>query len=111
MALTVYTKDPTGLLKAIRKAIDEKKVETWAYDSDGDFTHTPEQWRAKAWLRPVVLQGGLAFGLIGQKDIQMTKVIYGLYHGRFTEMLLVHFDQNFSNVSSTALEDSVDVFK
>ncbi|QCX49869.1 hypothetical protein [Ralstonia pseudosolanacearum] len=61
MALTVFTKESNALLKAIRKAIDEKKVETWAYDADGDFYHTPDQWRGKAWFRPHEIQGVLSF--------------------------------------------------
>ena len=42
MAVIVKTGDPAGLLKKIKKAIDDKHIETWSYDSDGDFTHTPE---------------------------------------------------------------------
>lgn len=112
MALTVYTNDPNALLNSIRAAIKDKRVETWAYDVDGDFYHTPEQWRGKAWFRPYVLQGMLSFGLLGQKDVEMTKMIYGIYHGRFSEMLLVHFDKDFSNVSATAIGDlDADHFK
>ncbi|MDO3529463.1 hypothetical protein ACNRDB_03590 [Ralstonia pseudosolanacearum] len=111
MALTVFTSDPNTLLKSIRKAIDDKRVETWAYDRDGDFFHTPEQWKGKAWLKPIIQQGALSFGLVGQKGVTMTKLVYGVYHGRFIEMLLVHFDKDFNNVSATALADSVDQFK
>jgi hypothetical protein len=68
MAVIVPTPQPKSLLSAIYKAIDDKKVDTWAYDKDGDFTHTPDQWRDQAWLRPVVQQGVLLFGLIGKKN-------------------------------------------
>jgi hypothetical protein len=51
------------------------------------------------------------FGLIGKKDVAMTKGIYGIYHGRFIEMLLTHFDTEFNNISATAKADTVDVFK
>jgi len=38
--------------------------------------------------------------------------LYGLYHGRFIEMLLTHFDKDFDKVYATALakagEDIVD---
>lgn len=50
----------------------------------------------------------LIFGLVGQKDITMTKPIYGVYHGRFSEMLLTHFDLDFSNIIMTALGDNQD---
>jgi hypothetical protein len=112
MALIVNTPNPKDLLASIRKAIDESKVETWSYDQDGDFTHTPNQWIYQAWLRPVVVPGALIFGLVGKKDVQMTKVVYGVYHGRFTEMLLTHFDDDFSAANATAQKDAnVDSFK
>jgi hypothetical protein len=82
------------------------------YDRDGDFTHTPDQWKGKAWLRPYVQQGVLLFGLIGQQGVPMTKGIYGVYHGRFVEMLLTHFDTVFTGATTTAQANStVDTFK
>ena len=102
MALIVSTSKPSALLGAIKKAIDDKKIETWECDKDGDFTHKPDQWRNQAWLRPVVGNGELKFGLLGKQNIPMTKLIYGVYHGRFIEMLLSHFDNDFSSVSATA---------
>ena len=112
MAIIVNTPNPAQLLAAIKKAIDDGKVDTWAYDADGDFTHWPEQWRYNAWLRPVIAPGSLIFGLLGKKDTDMTKVVYGVYHGRFIEMLLTHFDDDFSAASATAQKDArVDNFK
>lgn len=106
MAITVNTSNPRALLNAIRKAIDEKKVETWEYDKDGDFTHKPEQWHNAAWLRPVVGNGVLQFGLLGPQNKPMTKLIYGVYHGRFIEMLLTHFDNDFTLASAKAQQQS-----
>ena len=85
-----------------------------AYDDDGEFIHvTPDrQWVGKAWLRPQTISGVLFFGLVGEQGVKMTKAVYGVYHGRLIEMLLTHFDDDFSNVSPTAQKDSdVDVFK
>ncbi|RYZ37559.1 MAG: hypothetical protein EOO71_27460 [Myxococcaceae bacterium] len=112
MAIIVQTSNPSALVTAIRKAIDDGNVATWSYDDDGDFTHTPAQWSKKAWLRPYVGAGVLSFGLVGQKGVAMIKEIYGIYHGRFIEMLLSHFDDSFSNASATALQDKkLDLFK
>lgn len=112
MAIVVYTPNPAALLQIIKKSIDEKKIDTWIYDNDGDFTHAPDQWEKKAWLRPYVLSGILQFGLLGQTNIDMTKSVYGVYHGRFIEMLLTHFDNHFSTATSTAQKESnVDSFK
>jgi hypothetical protein len=44
--------------------------------------------------------------------VAMTKVIYGVYHGRFIEMLLTHFDDSFTSATATAQKESnVDIFK
>lgn len=110
MAVIIKTTNPSGLLASIKKSIDTKKIETWSYDSEGDFTHTPEQWKFKAWFKPKVYQSELRFGILAPKDINMSKMIYGLYHGRFIEMLLIHFDANFSNVIATAQQEEPDYF-
>jgi hypothetical protein len=110
MALTAATSKPDALLAAIKKAIDDKKVETWAYDKDGDLTHTPDQWKNKAWFRPSVEQGRLRFGLLGPKNSVMSKLVYGVYHGRFIEMLLTHFDTSFTSATATAQADTGDSF-
>jgi hypothetical protein len=102
MSLIVKTSKPKALLAKIKNAIDDKSIETWEYDGDGDFTHTPDQWRNKAWLRPTIEEGQLSFRLLPQKDVKLTKVVYGVYHGRFIEMLLTHFDEDFTALTATA---------
>jgi hypothetical protein len=111
VAVFVPTAKPRALLAAIKEAIDKKKIDTWEYDQDGDFTHKPDQWYKQAWLKPHVQQGLLLFGLIGKKDVAMSTTIYGVYHGRFIEMLLTHFDKDFDTASATSQADTVDVFK
>jgi hypothetical protein len=111
MALVVTAMKPAALLAAIKKAINDKHIDTWEYDKDGDFTHSRPQWKDKAWLRPVVQQGILTFGLLGQNGVVMTKAVYGVYHGRFIEMLLTHFDADFATAQATAMGTSVDNFK
>jgi hypothetical protein len=103
MAVSFVTTDPSGLLRAIKDQIDKKKIETWSYDSAGDFTHAPEQWKRKAWLRPSVQNGALVFNIVSRNDETLTKVVYGIYHGRFIEMMLTHFDGSFSQGMATAL--------
>jgi len=110
MALIIKTSNPSELLKTIRKMIDSKEITTWSYDSDGDFTHTPEQWKNKAWLRPSIYDDALKLGIIAPKDITMSKLIYGIYHGRFIEMLLIHFDNDFDNAFATAQKTNLDIF-
>lgn len=114
MALVVNTSNSSALLAAIRKAIDDKKIDTWRYDSAGDFTHTASngQWEEKAWMQPSVVSDLLLFGIVARQDEVMTKATSGVYHGRFAEMLLTHFDGQFAAVSATALLDQkIDVYK
>ena len=99
----VKTAYPNNLLSEIKKAIDAKKIETWSYDSDGDFTHTPEQWNKKAWLKPNTESGDLQLKLIGQSGVETTKEVYGVYHGRFIEMLLAHFGSEFTSANATPM--------
>jgi hypothetical protein len=103
MAITVVTGQPRGLLSAIKEAIDNETVRTWEYDGDGDFTHSAQQWNLKAWLRPRVREERLVFNILTPTGTEMSSVVYAIYHGRFIEMLLNHFDRKFTSVSATAL--------
>jgi hypothetical protein len=102
MAIFVSTGNPTGLLHQIKSAIDSGAIETWVYDKDGDFTHSPTQWKNQAWLRASLSPGLLRFGIIGQEGKSISKEVYAVYHGRFVEMLLAHFDDAFSRAEATA---------
>jgi hypothetical protein len=110
MAIIIKTEKPSTLLASIKKAIDVQEIDTWSYDSDGDFTHVPEQWKNKAWLRPELRIGELRFGILGQKETPLPKYIYGVYHGRFIEMLLNHFDNDFTSAFATAQKETPDNF-
>lgn len=108
MAIVVKCNKPRGLVSAIKLAIDNDQIDTWSYDSDGDFTHTAEQWNRRAWLRPVVGEGRLVFNIVAPRTRNISRIVYGIYHGRFIEMLLNHFDGNFTEASATALPTSAD---
>jgi hypothetical protein len=110
--LSFNTSKPNALLAAIKKAIDEKKITTWAYSKDGDFTHTPTQWYANAWLRPSAVAGAeLRFAIIRPQNANISSEVYAVYHGRFIEMMLAHFDTEFSNSTATALPTAADYVK
>lgn len=102
MAIIVNTGDPQTLLKCIKKGIDDGVVKSWSYDDDGDFTHDSKQWNEKAWLRPKLYSSELRFGIIPPKDTEIIRQIYGIYHGRFIDMLLTHFNEHFIYVTATS---------
>jgi hypothetical protein len=105
MAVVVPTSAPAELLKAIKDKMAEGGIDTWSVDSDGDFTHTPPQWKNEAWLRPRVETDRLVFTVLTPKGKHLSGAAYAVYHGRFIEMLLAHFDLKFSTARATAMPD------
>ena len=110
--LLVPTSDSVGLLRSIYDQIDSNDIATWDYDTDGDFTHVPDQWAGQAWLRPYAEAGLLRFGLIGQNGVVMSRMVYSIYHGRFIELLINHCYTYFGSASATSFGNmNVDSFK
>lgn len=109
MSIYVKTDNPQELVSKIRVNIDKKVIDTWSYDKDGDFTHDVDQWRYRAWIRPHIKQEKVIFAIVCRKDRNMSITEYAVYHGRFVEMLLVHFDELCKDISVTPLGSSYDV--
>jgi hypothetical protein len=107
--LKIETSNGASLLKQIKEGISNGSVQTWSFDKNGDFTHTPTQWRFKGFFRPRVTVNGLEFGLVPAVGGKITREVYAVYHGRFAEMLLAHFDSMFGSTSSTALATTADI--
>jgi hypothetical protein len=107
--VTLYTSSPSDLLSKFKKAIDSGHVVTWKYYSDGDFTHTPTQWSGKAYMRPSTEAGKLKFNIVKAGDVNVTKPVYAVYHGRLIESFTEHFDQIFTTAGSSALASTGDV--
>lgn len=114
MAIKLIIKDgTTDLGDTIRDLIDEKKLLNWEYDVEGDFTLSSVQWRNKAWFRIYKDEknpNSIKFGIIGRKEQSMGRTLYAVYHGRFAEMLLSHFDRKISNMEITPMKDLIDSF-
>lgn len=108
MAIYFETHIPNKLLAAFKKAIDIGQIITWKYDQDGDFTHDTDQWRNQAWLRPKVENGRLALYILKPKNKNISTEIYAIYHGRFAESMLAHFDKSFTNINTTAQAEGSD---
>lgn len=111
MAVFVNIDNPELFLQNIKKKIDEKSIVSWEYDSDGDFTHSPDQWKNKAWLRPHVEANRIVFGIVDRKDCNLSVVEYAVFHGRFVEMLLEHFDKDCSDIRVSPLGTNYDIIK
>jgi hypothetical protein len=109
MAINFETSTPKKLLSTFKTAIDQGHVKTWAYDSDGDFYHTPDQWKDEGWLRPTVYEGKrLTLNFIGRSTKKTSKEGYAVYHGRFIESMLAHCDKLFTLAQATAMPTNSD---
>jgi hypothetical protein len=111
MAVRLFCQSPSELLNNIKARINDGSIDTWMIDADGDFTHSPEQWRKRAWLRPIVHQDKVVFRILAPRGTVMSKAVYGVYHGRFIEMLLTHFDTKFDQVTATAMPADGDIVR
>lgn len=100
---------PKKLWGNILEQIDNGGIDTWEIDSDGDLTHSPYQWRGEAWFRSRQYGKELIFGIVARRDKKMSKVIYGLYHGRFAEMLLTHFDTQIEEIRISSMPEEYDL--
>jgi len=104
VAVRLFTKNASALLGAIKTAIDEGHIDTWAYDDVGDFTHTTHerQWERRAWLRPSIRNGRLLLNIIFATGEKQQREVYGVYHGRFIEMAIIHVSKFFDPGAATA---------
>jgi hypothetical protein len=111
VSVRLFTDSPQELLDAIYAGIDDGDIETWDYDDDGDFTHSARQWSEDAWLVPSIADDALVLNILAPLGVHLTKEVYGVYHGRFIEMVCVHFDDLVTDAVATALPDESDSVK
>ena len=105
--ITFNTASPQRLLASLREAIQKGRIATWS-EENGYFTHTPIQWARKAWLLPTLQGNELRFAIINSRGSNVSSEVYAVYHGRFIETMLAHFDQQFTNGYATAMPTAAD---
>jgi len=103
MAIFVTTPAPKKLLSAIKQAISDDQVATWSLHGEDHFTHSAKQWARLAWFKAKIEERRIVFNIVPPKGKIVSRATYGIYHGRFIEMLLNHFDNNFESASATAM--------
>ena len=114
MAIKIRTANPSDLLAQIKRGINEGKIVTWScetHNSKQYFSHetSDKQWKGKAWLLPSSDGDVLVFNIIKPQNQTISTVAYAVYHGRFIEMLLAHFEKEFSIAWATAMPTAGDV--
>lgn len=111
MSLMLETQDPKELVQLIIKEIASGQIATWQYEKGKGFTHTTssDQWEDRAYLIPKSNGNKLYFGIRMPKNEEDSAIVYGVYLGRFAEMLLSHFDNYFEKLVITSdLSDKID---
>lgn len=113
MAVIIKTENPNKLLDEIYEGIEIKKIEKWSVLSDGRITYSGFLWKNEAFFKPQIWveESELRFGLIKRKDRKhISSKLYTLFHSKFVEMLLSHFDKTFHSVTVSALRTDPDNF-
>ena len=108
--ISIYAAQPAILLQNLKKAARQLQIPPWECDEEGDFTQSRVKEQRKAWLRPSAGGNVLNFSFLGPQDVALEKGVYALYHGRFLEMLLAGFADQFAEASITAQPDGSDLF-
>ena len=102
MAVFLNTNRAQALLDDFKAKIRAGHIVTWACDADGDFTHSVDQWKNRAWLRPVVTPTYLRLHILKPQGRTIDAGLYGVYHGRFIESMVAHCSSLFDTGAATA---------
>jgi hypothetical protein len=102
MTITTYTKNPKQLINSISKKITDNDLKTWdiVEDSEGEilYTHTPAQWNETAMPKPYIETDHVCFKIIWWENEEPDEATKGYIIGRFTEILMVHFREQFTHL-------------
>ena len=101
MAILIKTANPQELLLSIKQAMDDRRVRDWTYNPEGEFTRTQIEAESKHWLRARIVEDTLVFKLQQSCTGQASHATFGVYHGRFIEMLFTHFRSKISMIMIT----------
>ncbi|SDP99731.1 hypothetical protein SAMN05428975_5136 [Mucilaginibacter sp. OK268] len=107
MKIVAITDKAEALYKAINKAITDEKLKTWELVENSDneilYSHSPEQWRETAMLKPQIEDDKLTLTIKWWKSKgDPGEAVKGYITGRFTEVLLVHFNKHFTQLNTFA---------
>lgn len=111
MSIYVRSSNPQKLVNDINEKIENSSINTWSVDKDGDYTHTAQQWQFHAWIHPIIEPERVVFAIWGRVKENLSVVDYAVYHGRFVEMLLSHFDQQCTKIEVSSLASGYDNVK
>ena len=101
MKIIIQTQTGESFINKIFKYVEDENLKTWLVRNDRDgnkyLTHKPEQWYDLALIGFTIKQNQLEVNLNWWKDKEPTEDVKGYYFGRFIEILLVHFKNDFND--------------
>ena len=103
MKIITYTKNPKTLKSAIDKKINDKELKTWVIVKNDKneilYSHIPEQWKEKAMPKPYIYADRIEFIIRWwNKNEEPDEGTKGYILGRFIEILMVHFRNQFTHI-------------
>jgi hypothetical protein len=99
--ITVMTPNPQGLITSINASINANRIRTWSRRDTGHYTHAHTDWDGQAFLLPVIYADQVRFKIVRETNTPLTRNLYGIYHGRFIEMLVRHFPLRITAIGCT----------
>ncbi|GGS43735.1 hypothetical protein [Deinococcus aquaticus] len=108
MSLLFRTEHPEQLLAALWDGVASGEITEWRRDSRGWLTQAAPRWARQAWLRPMLVTGGLEFETIAPQDTELTRATYAHYHASLAETfirsLFAFYDEVHITTNATRLE-------
>lgn len=98
MKIIAFTDNAQPLIKLINEKIDSKKNGTWKYKKDEEaiiYSHT-NQW--KNIVKPCFYNDRVEFEIVCREKNEEHLESKGYITGRFVELLMVHFRNQFTNL-------------
>lgn len=115
MALIVNTENAEALLNKIVQefnGVGSKDIDTWdmlVKNGSYYFTHNRPQFKNKTYFKAYIYNKNLVFGILYKPSNMLTVDLYGIYHGRFSQMLLNHFDFDLKSIETISLISDLDI--
>ncbi len=103
MAIIIETDYIDSIYNGLIEKIHSGQIKTWIIDNDKDITIANMRWRNKAWfkIKKKPENNQLLFGIIPSRRNEMSKALYGIFHGRLISTLLAHFDEEIEDIRVT----------
>jgi hypothetical protein len=96
------TKQPTILLSAFKAAIDRGDIQSWRYDSQGNFTLTSSQWTRQAWFSASIGENQLCFHIYRPDSKTISRAVFVCYQTYLIETFMRYLFMKFDQASATS---------